>query len=99
MDEQRKNIMPTKGQALTVIQYLLHPEAIVSKYNEGNGWINGQFFIRGNDGEWKGFTQFHAIIHTLENKYHWDIQHSEKADEFGFKSYRINPEVMGQLFY
>lgn len=47
-------------------------------------WVNGQYFCRTL---W--FTQFHVVIFNLENRYGWPIEHSEDADEQGFKSYRI----------
>lgn len=51
-------------------------------------WTNGQHFCRGM---W--LTQFHAVIFNLENRYAWPIEHSTEKDEFGFKSYRLAPEI------
>ena len=56
---------------------------------KANGeWTNGQYFCRTM---W--LTQFHAVIFNLENRYNWPIEHSSETDEFGFKSYRLAPEI------
>lgn len=52
---------------------------------EANGeWINKQYFVRD-----LYLTQAGYVIHTLENKYRWPIEHSTFTDEWGFKSYRL----------
>lgn len=52
------------------------------------GWVNGQFFLRE-----LYFSQYHQVIHTLENRFGWAVEHSLFADEHGFKSYRIAEAV------
>ena len=48
------------------------------------GWVNKQLFIRS-----MFLTQSGRAIHSLENRFHWNIEHSSFTDEHGFKSYRI----------
>ena len=69
---------PKEGsQAARVLKVLL----------DANGeWVNFQKFVRE-----MYLTQAHYQIHKLENKYGWDIKHSDFTDEHGFKSYRIVP--------
>lgn len=51
------------------------------------GWVNKQVFIRE-----MYLTQAGMVIWNLENKFHWDIEHSDFHDEHGFKSYRIKDD-------
>lgn len=53
---------------------------------EKDGWLNKQYFIRT-----LGLTQAGRAIWNLEHEMKVDIEHSEGADEFGFKSYRLRP--------
>lgn len=69
-------IFPKEGtQPARMLKVLLDAEG---------GWINKQYFVRE-----MYLTQAGFVIHTLENKYHWPIEHSDFTDEWGFKSYRI----------
>lgn len=52
------------------------------------GWVNGQYFLRE-----LYFSQYHTVIHTLEYRYGWPIEHSDFTDNFGFKSYRLPKEI------
>lgn len=56
--------------------------------NANGGWLNGRYFLRE-----LYLSQYHARIWDLENKFGWTIEHSEEADEFGFRSYRIASQV------
>ncbi len=47
-------------------------------------WVNKQYFVRT-----LYFTQAGKVIWMLENKFHWQIEHSKFHDQYGFKSYRI----------
>lgn len=47
-------------------------------------YVSGTYFLRS-----LYLSQFHARIWDLENRFGWTIEHSEEADEFGFRSYRI----------
>lgn len=60
--------------------------------NADGQWVNKQYFIRG-----MFLTQAGRAIHMLENKYGWEIEHSDFTDEHGFKSYRITQKVQLQL--
>lgn len=68
--------LPKKGT-----QYRKVLDALIEA--EGD-WVNKQVFCRGM---W--LTQAGYVIHTLENRYHWPIEHSTFTDDFGFKSYRL----------
>lgn len=72
--------MPREGtQERKVLEALL----------KANGaWVNKQLFIRG-----MYLTQAGRAIHNLENKFGWNIEHSNFTDEFGFKSYRVVSKV------
>ena len=50
----------------------------------GDEWTSGTVFLRS-----LYLSQFHARIWDLENKYHWNIEHSDFTDENGFLSYRL----------
>lgn len=55
---------------------------------DANGeWVDKQHFVRVM---W--LTQAGRAIWNLENKYHWQIEHSPFTDTFGFRSYRIKTE-------
>lgn len=56
-------------------------------------WVNKQLFIRS-----MYLTQSGRAIHNLENRFHWNIEHSTFTDEHGFKSYRI-PVTPRQLAF
>lgn len=59
---------------------------------KANGeWVNGQYFLRT-----LYFSQYHAVIFNLENRYHWPIEHSTETDQYGFKSYRLPKEICEQ---
>lgn len=51
-------------------------------------WVNGQRFLRE-----LFLSQYHARIHDLENRFGWTIEHSDFADEYGFRSYRITSQL------
>lgn len=51
----------------------------------GDDWTSGTVFLRS-----LYLSQFHARIWDLENKYHWNIEHSDFTDENGFLSYRLS---------
>jgi hypothetical protein len=51
-------------------------------------WIRKSYLVRTC-----GFTQAGARIFELENERHWKVEHSDFADEFGFRSFRILQEM------
>lgn len=74
---------PEGTQADKVLKALLKAEG---------DWVNGQYFCRTL---W--LTQFHAVIHNLENRYKWPIEHSTFTDDHGFKSYRLPVGIQPKL--
>ena len=48
------------------------------------GWVNGRHFL-----QTMMLSQYHRAIHVLERRDGVKIEHSDFADEYGFKSYRI----------
>ncbi len=55
-------------------------------------WVNKQYFVRE-----MYLTQAGRAIHNLENRFHWNIEHSTFTDEHGFKSYRVRASFPSEL--
>jgi hypothetical protein len=51
-------------------------------------WISKSYLVRAC-----GFAQAGARTFELENERHWKVEHSDFADEFGFRSFRILQEM------
>jgi hypothetical protein len=72
--------LPKEGtQARRVLDILLKADG---------GWISKSYLVRTC-----GFTQAGARIFELENEHHWNIEHSDFADDLGFRSFRILQET------
>lgn len=77
--------MPKESQEQRVLKFFQeHP----------NEWINGQYFART-----MYLTQYHRAIWNLQrrrDRYHYEgvIEPSAFTDEFGFKSYRLNTNLV-----
>ena len=55
-------------------------------------WVNKQWFVRE-----MYLTQAGRAIWNLENRFNWDIIHSNFTDQYGFKSYKIEQEKQKTL--
>lgn len=51
------------------------------------GWVNGRYFVQE-----MMISQYHARIFELQ-KAGYKIEASNFTDEYGFKSYRLKPEI------
>lgn len=68
-------------------------EKVLKALQEANGeWVPGTYFSRTL---W--LTQYHTRIFELQKMGH-RIEASTFTDEFGFKSYRLVPEIQSPLW-
>jgi hypothetical protein len=68
-------------------------ERILKVLQDANGgWVNGRYFV-----QTMLLSQYHARIWELQRK-GYDIEASERTDQYGFKLYRLRPGLSKSLF-